>query len=117
MNTTSPDNSRTACCGDSTGGRPRLLSLLLGLLLLVIGGYVALADPARVPTGEIRFGDTGLLLVLGLFTGLQEGASSVFAATVDRARARGLAVEVLPERPDVDTFEDLVAMWRARLPR
>lgn len=50
----------------------------------------------------------------GLFTGLDEGATTVFAATVRRAAEMGLDVVTLPERGDVDTFEDLLEMWRGR---
>jgi glycosyltransferase A (GT-A) superfamily protein (DUF2064 family) len=50
-----------------------------------------------------------------LFVGLEEGAASVFDGTVGRARTLGLDLVILPERPDVDTFDDLVAMWRRRL--
>lgn len=50
-----------------------------------------------------------------LFAGLDEGASTVFEATRRRAGELGLRVEILPERPDVDTFEDLVSMWRRRM--
>ena len=50
----------------------------------------------------------------GLLTGLEEGSSTVLAATVRRAEKFGLEVVMLPERGDVDTFEDLIEMWRGR---
>ena len=43
-----------------------------------------------------------------------EGADSVFEQTVGRVREEGLDLVTLSEQADVDTFEDLIAMWRAR---
>lgn len=60
------------------------------------GGYylVALAAPCR-----------------DLFRGHVAGA---WQALVAQARGLGLRVEVLPTEPDVDTFEDLLRLWRQR---
>jgi hypothetical protein len=62
------------------------------------GGYylVALAEPCAE-----------------LFGG-SEGAPTVHAQTVARARALGLAVEELAVEADVDTYADLLELWRRR---
>ena len=49
-----------------------------------------------------------------LFDGSEEGSASVFAHTMARATDLGLRVEVLAVESDVDTFNDLVRMWRRR---
>jgi len=46
-----------------------------------------------------------------LFTGMAWSTAGVFAATMERAAGLGLSVEVLPERRDVDTVQDLRAEW------
>jgi hypothetical protein len=63
------------------------------------GGYylIALAAPAAV-----------------LFDLSETPAQEVCAATVARARAAGLEVVALPAERDVDTYDDLLAMWAAR---
>lgn len=63
------------------------------------GGYylVALAEPCP-----------------DLFAPIETDAASVFAETVARARAAGLAVETLAVERDIDTFDDLLAVWRQR---
>ena len=79
---------------------------------------VAAAEPGAVVLGP----DTGggyYLVALGapcpgLFEDLDEGAPTVFEATVRRAEDLGLRVRTLAEHPDVDTFEDLLALWRRR---
>lgn len=43
-----------------------------------------------------------------------EGANTVFDQTVDQILALGLELIRFTEQPDVDTFEDLIAMWEAR---
>jgi hypothetical protein len=63
------------------------------------GGYYLIALPEPRPA---------------LFEGLAWGTASVFAATMERAAALGLAVRVLEERRDVDNVEDVRAEW-ARL--
>lgn len=50
-----------------------------------------------------------------LFRGISEGGSSVFAHTVCRAEALGMDAVLLKEERDVDTFDDLIAMWQDRL--
>lgn len=47
----------------------------------------------------------------GLFRDIPWSTSSVLAATLDRAAARGLGVNVLRTLGDVDTMEDLRASW------
>ncbi len=63
------------------------------------GGYYLVALGGRCP---------------GLFSGHGEGGPDVLAQTAARARAQGLRVELLAPAPDVDTFEDLLALWRRR---
>jgi len=89
----------------------------------------AMAAPGRVVLGPDPGG--GYYLVAlgapcpGLFwtppaeagpeQGLDEGAPTACAATAARARTRGCDVHFLAEEPDVDTFDDLVQLWRRRL--
>lgn len=48
------------------------------------------------------------------FADMQEDSATTFAQSVSRAGGLGLRVEVLPVESDVDTFDDLVRMWRRR---
>ena len=76
------------------------------------------ARPGRVVLGPDRGG--GFYLVAlgapcpGLFSGLEEGASTVLPATLARVSELGLESVTLAEEQDVDSFEDLLALWRAR---
>jgi glycosyltransferase A (GT-A) superfamily protein (DUF2064 family) len=82
---------------------------------------VAAAAPGRVVLGPDRGGGYYLIALASpcteLFDGAEEGAATVFAHTAQRARGLGLEVVALPEEPDVDRYEDLLALWRARLER
>ncbi len=83
-----------------------------------IAEALAEARPGRVVLGPDRGGGY-YLVALGapcrdLFAGLNEGASTVLQATVARVRELGLEVVTLAEEQDVDTFDDLLALWRAR---
>lgn len=49
-----------------------------------------------------------------LLAAAPEGADTVFAQTAARVREAGLELVELSIQRDVDTFEDLLAMWRAR---
>ena len=49
-----------------------------------------------------------------LLAAAPEGADTVFAQTAVRVREAGLELVELSIQRDVDTFEDLLAMWRAR---
>lgn len=49
-----------------------------------------------------------------LFGEMEEHSATAFAQSVARAGGLGLRVEVLPVESDVDTFDDLVRMWRRR---
>ena len=87
-------------------------------------------DPALVTTalekccsGRVVLGpDTGggyYLIALAeprpeLLGGSPEGADTVFAQTAARVADLGLELVELSVQPDVDTFEDLLALWRAR---
>jgi hypothetical protein len=51
-----------------------------------------------------------------LFRGLAWGTSAVFAATMERAAGLGLSVRVLPERPDIDSPDDVRAQWASLRP-
>ena len=83
-----------------------------------ISEALAEARPGRVVLGPDRGGGYYLVALAapcrGLFTGLKEGASTVLQATVSRVRELGLEAVTLAEEPDVDTYEDLLALWRAR---
>ena len=46
---------------------------------------------------------------------IDEHSTTAFAQSVERAGSLGLRVEVMPVESDVDTFDDLVRMWRRRL--
>lgn len=74
--------------------------------------------PGRVVLGPDQGGGYYLVALAEpcpeLFGAAVEGSDSVFAHTRRHAQALGLEVEVLPEQPDVDTFDDLIAMWRRR---
>jgi len=54
-----------------------------------------------------------------LFEGIAWSTPSVYAATLEKARERGLSSFALPEERDIDTLEDVRACWpslRALLP-
>ena len=67
------------------------------------GGYYLIA--LREPLPELS----------SLLAAASEGAGDACARTAERARELGLAVHLLPAERDVDTFADLLALWRARL--
>jgi hypothetical protein len=74
--------------------------------------------PGRVVLGPDQGGGYYLVALAephpALFTAPVAGVDTVFAETCARARAQLLEVDALPEQPDVDTFDDLLAMWRRR---
>jgi rSAM/selenodomain-associated transferase 1 len=79
---------------------------------------LAQARPGRVVLGPDRGGGY-YLVALGapcgaLFTGLEEGTATVFEETRRRAEQLGLETVILPVESDVDRYEDLLALWRAR---
>lgn len=49
-----------------------------------------------------------------LLGGIEVGTGQVFAQTVARAQSLGLTVEALAIERDIDVFDDLLAVWRAR---
>ncbi len=76
------------------------------------------ARPGRVVLGPDRGGGYYLVALAapcpGLFTGLEEGAATVFEKTKSRVEQLGLEAVTLALEQDVDRFEDLLALWRAR---
>ncbi len=80
---------------------------------------LAAAGPGKVVLGPDVGGGYYLIVLAApcpeLFAEVEEGASSVFEVTQKRAEALGLEVVVLPEERDVDSFDDLLAMWQARM--
>lgn len=79
---------------------------------------VAAVRPGRVALGPDPGGGFYLLALdrprPELLRGLDEGADTVRAATERRIAELGLEVEILPERADVDTYDDLLKLWAAR---
>ncbi len=77
-----------------------------------------LCGPGRVVLGPDRGGGYYLIGLAApqpeLFAGLDEGAATVFAATVARAAALGLEVVELEPQTDVDVYADLLALWQGR---
>ncbi len=79
---------------------------------------LAAAGPGKVVLGpDVGGGYYPIVLAAACpqFFAEQEEASTVFEVTQKRAEALGLEVVVLPEERDVDSFDDLLAMWRARM--
>lgn len=80
----------------------------------------------RCGVDDVVFGpdaDGGFYLIaLGspcpdLLRGLPVSSDGVLAAASDRARELGREVHMLAQECDVDTFDDLIGMWRERLAR
>ena len=80
---------------------------------------------AASATGKVVFGPDfggGYYLVSlseerpDLFRGLPEGQDSVYAKSLQVAKDLGLEIVELARERDVDTYDDLIAMWRARSP-
>ncbi len=75
-------------------------------------------QPGRLVLGPDQGGGYYLLALSQpcpeLFAGLQEGADSVFRATVRRAESLGLEVVTLAREADVDSYPDLLSLWARR---
>jgi rSAM/selenodomain-associated transferase 1 len=82
---------------------------------------LARTRPGRVVLGP-DFGGGFYLVGLprgapDLLPGDDVPAERVLQATIDRAHGLGLETELLAAERDVDTFDDLLALWRDRLAR
>lgn len=82
---------------------------------------LAAAAPGRLVLGPDQRGGFYLIAVTGpcdeLLQGLPEGDDTVRDRVCARAADLGLEVVQLAPELDVDTFEDLLALWRSRVPR
>jgi rSAM/selenodomain-associated transferase 1 len=88
---------------------PDLPERFLDLALEALAG----SDLVLGPTPDGGYYLIGLNLpVPGLLSGIAWSTPRVLAETEERARALGLRVERLPEWPDVDTWEDVLALAR-----
>lgn len=82
----------------------------------IAAGFAAL-DEAEVVLGPALDGGYYLIGVRApepaLFAGMPWSSPEILARTLDRARAAGLSVRLLPEARDIDTLADLEAWYAA----
>ncbi|MHC5063003.1 MAG: TIGR04282 family arsenosugar biosynthesis glycosyltransferase [Planctomycetota bacterium] len=78
----------------------------------------AACRPGRIVLGPDAGGGYYLLAVAEaypeLFSACQEGGGEVYRRTLENAARLGLEVVELEEQPDVDRYEDLLALWQRR---